>query len=252
MRLARPIFRPTTIIGCVPAGLVACGSDSSPPTNEAGRDSGPDGSLPPPTPNADGGAAPGPTDGGPDSGKVLEDGLLDPVPYTSRADGPFQGVSFGSYFHFEDWEDGELSTPGVTASSTTLGTSFGVSLVDSVDEDDGVVDGKCSKVGGACNSAYGAGTIEFTFDAAVLGGLPTHVRIAWTDGAPGRDATFEAFDADDVSLGTRTVEKAGDESNAGTVAEDPFFAVVHAAGVKRIVVKSSAGGVEVEHRTYGR
>lgn len=184
--------------------------------------------------------------------KVLPDGLLDPIPYTSRADSPFVGVAFPAYSHFEDWEDSALSTPGVTASSGQLGTAFGISLVDSVDGDDGVVDGKCAKDGGSCNSAFANGTIEFTFDAAALGQLPSHVGIAWTDGSPGCDAIFEAYDATDTLLGTKTAAAVGDEGNTGQVAEDRFFAVVHGAGVKRIVVKSSAGGVEVDHLTYGR
>lgn len=187
-----------------------------------------------------------------DAGKILAQGLADPIPYTSRADSPFNGVAFPSYLHFEDWEDGLVNTPGVTPSSTQLGTAFGIALVDSVDGDDGVVDGKCEKAGGSCNSGFANGTIEFTFDAAVLGALPTHVGIAWTDGATNCDAIFEAYDAADVLIGSKTASAVGDNSNQGTVAEDRFFSVVHAAGVKRIVVKSSAGGIEVDHLQYGR
>ena len=53
-------------------------------------------------------------------------------------------------------------------------------------------------------------------------------------------------------IGTRTAVGVGDASNAGTVAEDRFFGVVSAGGIKRIVVKSPAGGVEVDHLQYGR
>jgi hypothetical protein len=255
MRLTRSIVFAATFAASLLTGLVACQNDSSSsteplsnPTTETGA---PDGSF---TPASDAGTDTGATetDAGTDAGKVLEDGLIDPIPYTSRADSPFEGIVFGSYLHFEDWEDSELNTPGVTSSSDQLGTAFGAALVDSIDGDDGVVDGKCAKVGGTCNSAFGNGTIEFTFDAAALGALPTHVGIAWTDGATGCDAIFEAFDANDVSLGTKTATAVGDDNNTGGVGEDRFFAVVHSAGVKRIVVKSSAGGVEVDHLTYGR
>lgn len=188
-----------------------------------------------------------------DAGKVLPNGLIDPVPYKSRADSPFQGVAFATYDHFEDWEDGAVNTPGVTASSTALGSAFGASLIDSIDGDDGVVDGKCEKAAGTCESGFAQGSISFTFDAAMLGGqLPTHVGIAWTDGSTACDAIFEAYDATDTLIGTKTATGVGDNSNSGTVDEDRYFAVVHAAGVKRIVVTSSSGGVEVDHLHYGR
>jgi len=187
-----------------------------------------------------------------DAGKILSQGLAEPIPYLSRADSPFNGVAFPSYLHFEDWEDALVNTPGVTPSSTAVGGSFG-SLVDSVDGDDGAVDGKCEKVAGTCNSGFsGSGVIGFTFDAAALGALPTHVGIAWTDGSSGCDAIFEAYDAADVLIGTKTAAAVGDPGNTGNVGEDRFFSVVHAAGVKRIVVKSSGGGVEVDHLQYGR
>lgn len=187
-----------------------------------------------------------------DAGKILPQGLPDAIPYLSRADSPFNGVAFSSYLHFEDWEDGLVNTPGVTPSSTEVGGSFGA-LVDSVDGDDGVVNGKCEKAVGTCNSGFsGSGAIEFTFDAAVLGALPSHVGIAWTDGAPSCDAIFEAYDAANALIGTKTAVAVGDPGNTGNVAEDRLFCVVHAAGVKRIVVKSSAGGVEVDHLQYGR
>lgn len=187
-----------------------------------------------------------------DAGKILPSGLADPIPYLSRADSPFNGVAFPSYFHFEDWEDGLVNTPGVTASSMEVSGSF-PGLIDSIDGDDGVVDGKCEKAVGTCNSGFsGSGTFEITFDAGVLGALPTHVGIAWTDGSTTCDAIFEAYDAANTLIGTKTAAAVGDPSNAGTVAEDRFFSVVHAAGVKRIVVKSSGGGVEVDHLQYGR
>lgn len=192
-----------------------------------------------------------------DAGTILADGLIDPVMYKSFADSAFKNVHFNGYFYLENWEDAALNTPGVTST----GTPANGPIVDSVDGDDGMVDGKCTKEAGTCNSGFSlSGTIAFTFDAAALGGqLPTHVGIVWTDGSPACDAIFEAYDANDglvdasVSLiGTKTAAAVGDGDNGGGVTEDRFFGVVHAAGVKRIVVKSSAGGVEVDHLQYGR
>lgn len=235
--------------------LAAC-DDSSTETPNAGIDAsvpafeaGPQPAVPD--------AAPAPLDATPDAepdaGKVLPDGLIDPVSYRSRADSPFVGVVLSTYDHFEDWEDGMVNTPGVTPSSTQLGSDFGAGLIDSVDGDDGTVDGVCQKIDGTCNDGFANGTISFTFDATALGGqLPTHVGIAWTDGSFNCDAIFEAYDATDTLIGTRTATGVGDGSNSGTVEEDRYFAVVHRAGVKRIVVTSSSGGVEVDHLHYGR
>jgi len=187
-----------------------------------------------------------------DAAKVLPDGMLQPIPYLSRADSPFKGVALPAYSHFEDFEDHLLNTPGVTSDSNRLSASFGSALIDSVDGDDGTVDGKCTKVDGTCDALFGNGSVTFTFDAAALGALPTHVGLVWTDGSTGCDAVFEAYDAADVLIGTRTAAAVGDADNNGGPAEDRFFGVVHAAGVKKIVMKSSAGGVEVDHLTYGR
>src|SRR5437868_1735956 len=74
----------------------------------------------------DGGAdTSSPADVTPDTGKVLAAGLIDPIPYLSRADSPFNGVAFPSYFHFEDWEDATLDLTGCTPDSTARSSGFG-------------------------------------------------------------------------------------------------------------------------------
>lgn len=186
-----------------------------------------------------------------DGGVVLPPGLLTPTPYVKKADSPFTGVSFSSYFHFEDFEDGLLNTLGVTSNVGQPSKPFG-NLVDSVDEDDGLVDGKC---GANCNSWFestGSTGITFTFDAVALGALPTHVGVVWTDGGASCDVTFSAFDATNTLIGTKTLVMAGDALNTGEVAEDRFFGVVASGGIKSITVTNSTGGIEVDHLQYGR
>lgn len=187
-----------------------------------------------------------------DAGAIsLPNGLVEPVRYRSFADSPFNGVSLPFYFHLEDWEDGLVNTPGVTPSSTSTGSSF-PGLEDSVDGDDGVVNDTCTKTIGRCNSGFAGGEISFIFDPELLGALPTHVGIVWTDGGAGADVTFEAYNAANALIGTRTVPQLGDNSNSGTVEEDRFFGVVASDGVRRIVVRNSGGGIEVDHLQYGR
>src|SRR5262245_58046922 len=105
--------------------------------------------------------------------------FLGPTPYLSFADSPFNGGSFSSFF-LEDFEDGALNTPGVTASAgwSVLGPG---AFTDSVDGDDGAIDGSGTR-GHSFFSNSTQSTLTFTFNAAALGGaLPTAVGIVWTD-----------------------------------------------------------------------
>lgn len=79
------------------------------------------------------------------------------------------GVDFSaSYFRLEDFEDALLNVPGVTPSA---GAPFGPgSITDSVDADDGVIDG-LGTGGNSFFSGSGGAGINFAFDAAALGAL---------------------------------------------------------------------------------
>jgi len=183
---------------------------------------------------------------------ALAPGFYGPVAYTSRADALLPASGYASYAHFEDFETGAIAAPGVAIGlgGQVLGSS---SLIDSVDGDDGVVDGVCAKAGGTCYSSFhGSGTIEFVFDATALGGLPTHVSMVWTDGATACDAIFEAYDATDTLIGSRSATAVGNADNTGDVTEDRYFGVVHPAGVKSIRVRSSGGGVEADNLFFAR
>ena len=186
--------------------------------------------------------------GGEPGGVVLPDALIVNQPYNCDAGGPFDGVVFDSYFYLEDWEDDLLDTPGVSADSSTLSSSFGPTLIDSVDCDDGIVDDQCQ----TCNALWGSGSVEVSFDAVALGALPTHVGLVWTDGGFGASVTIDAYDDADTIIDTQTVEGIGDGSNMGTTAEDRFFGIVHRAGIKRVHLANTGGGIEIDHLQYGR
>jgi hypothetical protein len=177
---------------------------------------------------------------------VLPDGVIVDVPYSCAS--PFEGVAFDSYFHLENFEDGALDAAGVTTSSSTLSSSFGAGLVDSVDCDDGVVDGTCA----GCDALYGNGSLEVGFDAGVLGQLPSHVGMVWTDGGADSSVTITGYDASDSVIYSESVPGIGDTSIYGTVEEDRFFGIVHYEGIKRVTVLNSTGGVEIDHLQYGR
>jgi hypothetical protein len=171
--------------------------------------------------------------------------VLGPTPYLSFADSPFFGGGF-SPFHLEDFEDGLLNTPGVSASA---GVPFGPSgITDSVDADDGTIDGS-GIAGSSFFFAGGPTGITFTFDGAALGGLPTHAGLVWTDGFG--DITFEAFDQIGASLGVLT----GTHATAGfggQTDEDRFYGAINAGGISSIFIRNAANsGIEVDHLQYG-
>lgn len=175
--------------------------------------------------------------------------FLGPSPYLSSADSPFSPFVGFSYFHLEDFEDHLFNVPGVTTNAGPCVTSvcFGPNIHDSVDADDGVIDGS-GLLGDSMFFSSGVVGIRFTFNAVVLGALPDAVGIVWTDGSG--TVTFEAFDAGGISLGTIT-GCIPDGSVNGETAEDCFHGITHSGGISAILIKNSSGGIEVDHLQYG-
>ncbi|MCC6749977.1 MAG: hypothetical protein IT371_20090 [Deltaproteobacteria bacterium] len=170
-----------------------------------------------------------------------------PTPYLKKADTPagFAPATW-SYHHVEDVEDHKINTPGLSSPAGSLSSSFGASLIDSVDEDDGnATNGTCT----SCDAWWGGGSLTFAFDEKVLGKLPTRVGLVWTDGAG--SVTFEAF-GPAGSYGKRTGTGFPDSDFNGKTAEDRFFGVVAPDGVTKVIISNSAGGVEADHVQYGR
>ena len=174
-----------------------------------------------------------------------------PIAYSGAADTPFSSSSY-AYHYLETFEDG-LNTPGVTASG---GMVIGWDpFVDSVDADDGVLDG----LGGASGHSWyanGARELMFMFDPVALGALPTDVGIVWTDigyNAPTPywgPVSFEAFGFDGASLGTIGLSLFGDGLDTGQTTEDRFFGVSDARGISAIRLATNNGDWEVDHLQY--
>ena len=170
-----------------------------------------------------------------------------PTPYLSFDDSPFESLAF-DYFVLEDFEDGAFNVAGVTVN--TGGISGPSNFTDSVDADDGVIDG----VGRDGNSwSVGIPVLTYTFDQNVLGAFPTHAGIVWTDaGFAGVDeVTFEAFDGTGASLGTIGPSTVGVLPTSGQTAEDRFFGVFFAGGVSKIEIRGSSTDWEVDHLQFG-
>jgi hypothetical protein len=189
------------------------------------------------------------------SAPLAQAGLLGPTPYLSFNDSPFIGLIVGDYFHNETFEDGLLNTPGLSTASGFGGNVIGGipvgGLIDSVDADDGLIDGSGSR-GRSYFRAAGATGFVFQFSASLLGALPTHAGLVWTDGQFNTTVTFEAFDAANLSLGTIAASGFSGNTFTGQTNEDRFFGISHAGGISAIKITHPGGGIEVDHVQYGR
>jgi hypothetical protein len=181
---------------------------------------------------------------------------IGPTPYRSLSDSPFSGESF-SWFYLEDFEDGLLNTPGVSVSPSSVAIAVG-GYTDSVDGDDGFIDGSGSN-GHSLWSNFASALFAFDFNAAALGAFPTHVGLVWTDvgnvvtGKYGfTGVTFEAFDENGVTLGVMGPIVLGDGAISGQTAEDRFIGAINSGGISRVEIRSpDTNDWEVDHLQYG-
>lgn len=180
-----------------------------------------------------------------------------PTPYLQFSDSPFYGLAF-STFYLEDFEDGFLNTPGVSEDYGILSsTKFPDEWVDSVDADDGVIDGDNTGAVGDAWWAEGDPGVTFNFNPGALGTLPTHVGIVWTDGD--QFTKFSAFDGNGALLGTiGPVELGVPGEFNGETAEDRFLGVSDLGGIGSITItqgpldpQGPLAAIEVDHLQYG-
>lgn len=180
-------------------------------------------------------------------------GAVTPYNYLKAGDSPFGNVVF-DWSYLEDFEDHVFDVPGVSTGGGRLSSTFGPTLIDSVDGDDGnVSDNRCIKSVGTCDAWWGAGSLRFTFNATVLGSLPTHVGLVWTDG--GGKVSFEAFDAEGISLykfGPFSEPGFPDDTVNSSTAEDRFFGAYAPGGIGSVLISNTAGGIEIDHLQYGK
>jgi len=172
-----------------------------------------------------------------------------PTPYLTSTDSPFVGVDFsGGFFYLEDFEDQLFNAPGTTVTANSAHVArAGESLTDSVDADDGTIDG--SGIGGNSYWAFGTPGFTFTFNASALGALPTYAGIVWTDGEG--TTLFSAFDSLGNPLGSIGPVALSDGIYTGGTGEDRFFGVFNATGIGSIAISNTSGGIEVDHLQYG-
>jgi probable HAF family extracellular repeat protein len=173
-------------------------------------------------------------------------GPIGPAPYLQASDSPLASLAF-NYFHLENFEDALFNVPGV---SKTVSSIIGNGLaVDSVDADDGTIDGLGNDGHSLRTVGFTPASVTFTFDAVALGSLPTHAGIVWTDG--GTATSFEAFGPGMVPLGMIGPFNFSDGDPNGGAAEDRFFGWSDQIGILAIKISPSGASMEVDHLQYG-
>jgi len=176
------------------------------------------------------------------AGDLAAQTYLGPSPYLSRADSPYIPVLPVTFL--DDFEDNRFDMPGVTGNG---GIVVPGPITDSVDADDGLIDGFGTS-GHTYFTGNGPAGLTFNFDATILGGLPTSVGVVWTDGEG--NTSFEAFDASGASLGVHGPFSIADNKITGETAEDRFFGIDHTAGISAINIRNTAGGIEIDHLQF--
>ena len=169
------------------------------------------------------------------------------TPYLSFDDTPdgfLAHVSDDCVTVLEDFEDNSLDH-GLVIEATDgqiLGPGFGTGLeglTDSVDGDDGSIDG----VGNEAYSYFSpANTMTIHFPSAV-----TAAGVVWTDGDVGSTTTFEAYGPNGLLVSEGPLALA-DGSFQGTTGEDTFFGVHDPDGITHLVLTNVGGlGIEIDH-----
>ncbi len=175
--------------------------------------------------------------------------LIGPLRYLSRTNSPFFSSILDGKTFLETFERGGLYAPGVASSNGVVVGPSQSTATDSVDSDDGAIDGSGSR--GHSFYECTAPAITFTFDTNILGHYPTQAGLVWTDGTPGGAVTFQAFDAQGVLIGTINTN-IGDGSYYGTTDEDRFFGVICSNGISAISIsRAEPACVEIDHLQYG-
>lgn len=158
-----------------------------------------------------------------------------PIAYTSLASRP--PVFINIPVVVEDFEDGVIDPRLAFPQGGAIINPD--SSTDSVDGDDGVIDGL-----GQNGHSFGRNATSIDVDFL---SLPTMAAVVWTDGGVGAQVTVQAFGASGSQIASSGPHLLGDASNNGTTAEDRYFGFRNAGGISRIRVSQTSGDIEIDH-----
>lgn len=172
----------------------------------------------------------------------------EPTPYLSTADLPSGFFQGNSPTLLESFESGSLNASLSASSGVVVSPGTGDGYRDSVDADDGAIDGVGNGSSWFVSSA--ASGVTFTFNG---GSLPTAFAVVLTDAPFSSTITFSAVDGSGNSLGSITRSGFVDNSFLSATAEDRFFGIQYADGIKSITISGTGvEGMEVDHVQYGQ
>ncbi|NNF43890.1 MAG: hypothetical protein HKN62_12765 [Phycisphaerales bacterium] len=174
------------------------------------------------------------------------------TPYLEIADSPWLAEEGWGYFWLDNFEMGYVMTPGLTMSADPGYVRAPGTFTDSVDGDDGVIDGSGAE-GHSYHAMYtdtGGVWLLIEFDPEYLEVLPTHVGFVWTDGLEGAELIVEVFDLERTPMDARSVHF-GNAAYTGSTAEDRFIGVSHPDGIAGVRLTTTDGGLEIDHVQYG-
>jgi hypothetical protein len=168
-------------------------------------------------------------------------------PYTSVADG--ESFWQGMPHELEDFESPESLAPDFLIDcGWRVGADFlssdGVPIADSVDADDGRIDGK----GGQGSAWY---CPETALTVAFLQPVQ-QASLVWTDGDPqSTNVMVELMGVDGRLLAALDAGNLADDFLSGTTAEDRFIGFTSEVPIGSVSVKSIGGrGLEIDHLAY--
>lgn len=172
------------------------------------------------------------------------------VPYQMSSDSRvFGALKADSMYFLEDFEDGMVNTPHlmVDANPDVMILPPGPNT-DSVDLDDGALDGLGTAGYSLGNSATGIVTLIFEGigNPAVY---PTQVGFVWTDGQANSNILFTVISKDGFPASV-FYNGLGDGSQSGTTDEDRFISVEWSVGISQITVAASSSLLEIDHVQY--
>lgn len=193
--------------------------------------------------------------------------FLGPTEYFSKTDSPFPVDGSNPSFFLEDFEDGLLNSPGIfqpllpITHATVVGPS---QLTDSVDADDGVIDGYGRSGHSMASTAYTLiptdppfswSDMRFGFDRNELGFYPNSFGFVWTDGVAPSSLLIEVFDSQFQLLAQHDFAGLGIDPLTGETGEDRFLGVVSSTPFAYVQLTSKYQGLpyafEVDHIQYG-
>ncbi len=194
--------------------------------------------------------------------------FLGPTPYLSAADSPFAAYLGGPDFFLEDFEDGQLNSLGIyqRLHPYTHGIVRGPgSDTNSVDSDDGIIDGEGLLGHSLASNFYWTDLVDpptiksylrFSFDDSLLGFLPNSFGFVWTSGAPNSRISIDLKDGDFNTVAIRVFEPLEVNSPSDSF-DDRFFGVYSSGPIVHVEIIATYRGnpepvpMEIDHVQYG-